>query len=91
MVEVKVCMIDECTPGMMKQVAANGKTLLLANVNGQFYCCENSCTHRGGPLAEGELQGAIVTCPWHGAQFDVTKGKFLTRLLLRILEVIRSQ
>jgi len=55
-------------------VAVGGKTLALFNVNGAFYAIDDTCTHRGGPLSEGSLAGSQVTCPWHGAQFDVTTG-----------------
>lgn len=47
------------------------------NVNGTLYGTQAQCTHMGGPLCEGKLDGAVVTCPFHGAQFDVTTGKVL--------------
>src|SRR5262249_34203705 len=46
----------------------------LFNVEGTFYAIDNTCTHRGGPLGEGELSGDTVTCPWHGAHFNVKTG-----------------
>jgi len=46
----------------------------LFNVSGTIYAIHGTCTHRGGPLGEGELDGLVVTCPWHGARFDVTTG-----------------
>ncbi len=61
----------------MKKVNLGGEDVLVANVDGQFYAIANSCTHQGGPLDEGELEGTVVTCPWHGGQFDVTTGKVL--------------
>jgi nitrite reductase/ring-hydroxylating ferredoxin subunit len=61
----------------MKKVNVGGVDVLVANVDGQIYAIANSCTHHGGPLDEGELQGTVVTCPWHGGQFDVTSGKVL--------------
>ena len=53
---------------------ADGRELALFNVGGKFYCLDNVCPHRGGPLAEGTLDGNVVTCPWHGWRFDVTTG-----------------
>ena len=53
---------------------AMGKKLAVFNVDGQFYVTSNVCPHRGGPLGEGELNGPVVTCPWHGWTIDVTKG-----------------
>ncbi len=50
----------------------------MANVNGEFYAFADVCTHDGGPLAEGELQGFTVRCPRHGAKFDIRTGKALT-------------
>ena len=47
------------------------------NVGGRLYATQNECTHRQGPLSEGELEGSTVTCPWHGSQFDVTTGAVL--------------
>ena len=51
-----------------------GQSIALFNVDGTFYAINDTCSHRGGPLGEGELHGAIVTCPWHGATFDVQTG-----------------
>jgi 3-phenylpropionate/trans-cinnamate dioxygenase ferredoxin component len=47
------------------------------NVDGRLCATQNECTHRQGPLNEGELAGSTVTCPWHGSQFDVTTGAVL--------------
>lgn len=43
-------------------------------VEGRCHAIANACPHRGGPLAEGELNGAVVTCPWHGWTWDVRSG-----------------
>jgi nitrite reductase/ring-hydroxylating ferredoxin subunit len=50
----------------------------VANVDGILYAIAASCTHRGGPLDEGELRGSTVICPWHGGQFDVATGKVIS-------------
>jgi nitrite reductase/ring-hydroxylating ferredoxin subunit len=52
----------------------NGKTIAVFNVEGTYYAIDNTCVHRGGPLGEGEVEGQVVTCPWHGWQFNVTTG-----------------
>ncbi len=49
--------------------------IALCNVNGRFYAIDDLCTHDGGPLDQGELQGQLVECPRHGAKFDVTDGR----------------
>src|SRR5467141_853861 len=74
---VKVAKTDEVAPGQAKLVEAGGKEIALFNVAGSFHAIDNTCTHVGGPLCEGELEGAEVTCPWHGAVFDVTTGQVL--------------
>lgn len=71
---VKVATTDEIAPGTGKQVEANGKQIALFNLDGNFYAIDNTCTHRGGPLAEGYVEGEEVTCPIHGAQFNITTG-----------------
>ncbi len=48
--------------------------MALFNVDGKFYATDDACVHAGGPLGAGPLDGPVVTCPWHGWQFDVTKG-----------------
>lgn len=65
---------DELKPGEAKVIAVGGHQIALFNVNGQFYALNNACPHRGGPLAEGRLEGREVVCPWHGWRFDVTTG-----------------
>jgi nitrite reductase (NADH) small subunit/3-phenylpropionate/trans-cinnamate dioxygenase ferredoxin subunit len=72
---VEVAKEGELKPGSGKTVNANGIPVALFNVDGKFYAISNTCLHRGGPLGEGELDGKVVTCPWHGWQYDVTTGK----------------
>ena len=59
-------------------VSVKGKELALFKIGNKIYCIDNECTHAGGPLCEGELEGKIVTCPWHGAKFDVTNGNVIS-------------
>ncbi|MCA9127640.1 MAG: Rieske 2Fe-2S domain-containing protein [Planctomycetales bacterium] len=49
--------------------------IVLVHVDGKFYCLDDVCTHDGGPLGEGELEGKCLVCPRHGAKFDVTNGE----------------
>ena len=71
---VKVGEAKDLAAGQGKTVEVNGREIALFNVGGTFHAIDNTCLHRGGPLGEGELEGAIVTCPWHGWQYDVTTG-----------------
>jgi len=70
----KIAQTSDLNPGQCRVVEAEGKTLALFNVDGTFYAVDNTCLHRGGPLGEGELEGKIVTCPWHGWRYDVATG-----------------
>jgi nitrite reductase/ring-hydroxylating ferredoxin subunit len=74
---VKVARSGEIPPGRGKMVEADGKKIGVFNVDGVFYAIDDTCTHRGGPLSEGDLAGQEVTCPWHHAIFDVTTGEVL--------------
>ncbi len=51
--------------------------IAIFNVDGAFYAMNDTCTHASGPLSEGELDGTVVTCPWHGATFDIKTGGVL--------------
>ncbi len=64
--------------GSMQEFEIDGQTVLVANIDGQFYATKGKCPHMGGALAKGKLEGRIVTCPRHGARFDVTTGKTLS-------------
>ncbi|HXG74733.1 MAG: non-heme iron oxygenase ferredoxin subunit [Candidatus Nitrosotenuis sp.] len=66
---------SEITPGKMQKVSVDGRDIVVANVNGTYYACDDTCTHAGASLAEGTLEGNIITCGWHGAKFNCTNGK----------------
>lgn len=71
---VKVAQTSDLSPGIGKVVQADGRSIALFNVEGTFYAIDNTCTHRGGPLGDGDLSGDTVECPWHGAHFNVKTG-----------------
>jgi nitrite reductase/ring-hydroxylating ferredoxin subunit len=64
-------------PGTMQMVRIGGNTILLVNIESQFYATSNFCTHSKCYLHNGELKGRILTCPCHFSQFDVTTGAVL--------------
>jgi nitrite reductase (NADH) small subunit len=72
---VRVAKVADVAPGSIQQAEAGGRTIALSNVGGRFHAIDGTCLHRGGPLGEGTLEGTVVTCPWHGWQFDVITGK----------------
>ncbi len=74
----KVAQLKDLAPGSGMAVEARGHQIALFNVDGTVYAIEGTCTHRAGPLGEGSLEGTTVTCPWHGATFDVRTGDHLT-------------
>jgi 3-phenylpropionate/trans-cinnamate dioxygenase ferredoxin subunit len=61
--------------GKMQRITADGKDILVVNVNGNYYATDDTCTHAGGSLTDGKLEGSIITCDWHGAKFDCKTGK----------------
>ncbi|HMN26910.1 MAG TPA: non-heme iron oxygenase ferredoxin subunit, partial [Caldilineaceae bacterium] len=64
-------------PGQVRRVQVDGEEVAVYNVDGALYATQEKCTHVGGPLSEGELQGNVITCPWHGSCFDVTNGQVM--------------
>ncbi len=74
----KVTEAKDLAPGSGKAIEVSGQKIALFNIGGTFYAIGDACTHRGGSLSMGTLEGTTVTCPLHGATFDVTTGKNLT-------------
>ncbi len=70
-----VAKVSECPPGASLEVVAGDHLLALFNVDGSYYALDGVCPHQGGPLGKGDLSGTVVTCPWHGWQFDVRDGR----------------
>ena len=72
-----ISLIDEgaLPPGNSQEVVADGRVFAVYNVDGQVHILDGICPHAGGPLGKGTMRGNVVTCPWHGWQFDVTTGQ----------------
>ena len=75
---VKVGRADEVGPGEKKIYEVDGIMVVVVNLDGEYYCVEDVCTHDGGPLGEGKLDHGQLVCPRHGARFDVRTGDALT-------------
>ena len=71
----RIAAVEDVPPGTGIETAAGGRVIALYNVDGEFKALDGVCPHAGGPLGKGALDGCIVTCPWHGWQFDVTTGQ----------------
>lgn len=76
---VRVAHAAECPPGCSLETVVDGRIVALFNVGGEYYALDGVCPHQGGPLGKGSLSGRVVTCPWHGWQFDVCTGCHLLR------------
>lgn len=72
---VKVAEIKDVPPGSMYLVDLDGEDVVLANVDGQIFAFSGTCTHHWARLDLGELEGEVVTCPFHGGQFNVRTGE----------------
>jgi len=72
---VRVAETKDIQPSTMKVVDLASETVCIVNVEGNYYAIGNVCTHVGGPLNEGTLEGYEVECPWHGSKFDVRTGE----------------
>ena len=71
---VTVGKAEEVPSGRIVGFVVKGKKVAVVNLDGRFYAIGSVCTHMGGPLELGRLQGKVITCPWHGSRFDVTSG-----------------
>jgi nitrite reductase/ring-hydroxylating ferredoxin subunit len=75
---VHVAGASEIQEGKMKKATLDGKEIIIVNVAGKYYAVSSLCTHFGGDLSEGVLEGKVVICPNHKASFDVTTGKLVS-------------
>ena len=69
--------VSEIPPGKMLKVTIDGRDILVANIDGEFFATDDSCTHSGASLSEGKLDECKITCGWHAAEFDCKTGKML--------------
>ena len=75
---LKVAQLSKIPDGEMIMVELEEEEICLAKVGGQVYAIGNKCSHRGGPLSDGQINGEIVTCPWHGGEFNLKTGEVLS-------------
>jgi len=88
---VRVAGRSEIAPGGKKLVEIDGRAIAVFNVDGTFYAIDDVCTHDGGPLAEGDLEGNEIRCPRHGARFDVRTGAALSFPAIEPVETHRTE
>ena len=70
----KIATVGDIAPGQGHVYDLDGNSIAVWNLNGNFFAFQNVCPHRGGPVGEGEIEGTVITCPWHGWSFDITTG-----------------
>ncbi|MFC2033281.1 Rieske (2Fe-2S) protein [Chloroflexota bacterium] len=75
---IEIAKTTDISNGQMKSFTAEGKEILIINYDNKYFAVDGRCTHMGGELAKGKLEGKIVTCPRHGAKFDVTTGSCIS-------------
>ncbi|MFO0977224.1 MAG: Rieske 2Fe-2S domain-containing protein [Planctomycetaceae bacterium] len=75
MSRISLINLADLTPGQSAEVVAEGKIFAVFNVDGTVFVLDGICPHAGGPLGKGSLRGDVVTCPWHGWQFQVSSGQ----------------
>lgn len=76
---IKACSVTEVPPGSMKQVVMGSVPVVVLNVDGEYFALSDTCTHARCSLAnEGILEGTVITCGCHGAQFSASSGKVLS-------------
>jgi nitrite reductase/ring-hydroxylating ferredoxin subunit len=78
MASYRVTTVAEIPPGKARMFEVGGRRIAVFHVDGAFYAIDDECTHEGGPLSEGAVSDGCVTCPWHGAEFDLRTGQVLT-------------
>ena len=67
----------DITSGQMKKVSVDENEVVILNMDGNYFAIDDTCTHAGGSLSEGKLDGSTIICDWHGAQFDCKNGKLI--------------
>ena len=87
--KVRVCRAEDLKPGMALRVETDVEPVAVFNVDGEFYATQGHCLHLKGPLGEGSVDDHVLTCPWHGWQYDVRTGEneFDRAIQLRTYEV----
>ena len=74
---IKIAKLSDLQEGTLFPIIVDDEPICLTFVAGKIYAFTDNCTHTSGPLNEGELDNCVVTCPWHGARFDIRDGKVL--------------
>src|SRR5918996_492683 len=71
---VTVGRVADFAPGRGRMGAVNGRHIALFRLDDGFFAIDNLCLHQAGPLCEGDIEGGVVTCPWHGWSYEIRSG-----------------
>ena len=71
----RVASVADVPEGAGQEIVVGGRIVALFHVAGEFRAIDGICAHQGGPLAKGKIEDNVVTCPWHGWQYDLMAGK----------------
>ncbi|MDQ3083967.1 MAG: non-heme iron oxygenase ferredoxin subunit [Thermoproteota archaeon] len=74
---IRIADTKDIQPSQMKEVQVDGESICIVNVEGKYYAIDSICTHEGGPLADGVLEGHEIECPWHNSKVDVRTGEVI--------------
>ena len=66
---------SEVPPGTMRKASAEGREIVVANIDGKFYAMDDTCTHAGASISEGKIEDGVAVCGWHGARFECATGR----------------
>jgi len=88
---VKLCHKSILPPGEFRSFKIRGHEVLALNVIGRVICLDGRCSHAGAPLAEGTLEGEVLTCPWHYSQFNITNGEVIRGPAYKPLKTYRVE
>ncbi|MEW4490432.1 Rieske (2Fe-2S) protein [Thalassoglobus sp. JC818] len=81
---VPIAKTDEVATGTSKECVVEGRIVALFSTEDGYYAIDGICAHAGGPIAEGALNGCVVTCPWHGWQYEITTGEHCLNPQIRL-------
>ena len=77
MEKIFVCKTTQISVGQMKKISVDGKDIVVANIGGDYFAMNDTCTHASASLSEGKIEDSTIICDWHGAQFDCKNGKLI--------------
>ena len=75
---IRIASVADCPPGTAGEFVAGGRVVAVFHTEEGVFALDGICPHQGGPLGKGKLSSCVVTCPWHGWQFDVRTGQHQT-------------